>query len=77
MRSVATETNTLLLDLNLMTCNWLISLGSNKDERLAAADPYYVTNKKDGDDNTHLTALGAQTVAGMAARGIKALGLWE
>lgn len=77
MRSVAAETNTLLLDLNLMTCNWLISLGSNKAERLAAADPYYVTDKKGGDDNTHLTALGAQTVAGMAARGIKALGLWE
>ena len=77
MRSVAAKTNTLLLDLNLMTCNWLISLGSNKSERLAAADPYYVTDKKGGDDNTHLTALGAQTVAGMAARGIKALGLWE
>ena len=77
MRSVATETNTLLLDLNKMTCDWLISLGSTAAERLAASDPYYVTNKKGENDNTHLTALGAQTVAGMAARGIKALGLWE
>ena len=72
MKAVATETNTLLIDINAQTQAWLKELGPD------GSVPYYVMDKRDPEamDNTHLTRPGAEIVAGMVAQGIKDLGLW-
>lgn len=74
MRQLAETTSTPLIDVEEMTWQWLKELGS-----MEAADPYYVLDKRDPSksDKTHLTIEGAKVVAGMIAKGIKDLGLWE
>lgn len=70
MIAAASSTRTPLIDLENKSYDWLAALG------LEASDPYYVTDKRDGDDNTHLTDVGAQLVAGWIAEDFKKTGLW-
>ncbi|MBO4475891.1 MAG: rhamnogalacturonan acetylesterase [Bacteroidales bacterium] len=65
MRSVAKTKSVALIDINQLTYQLFVSLGYDGTE------PYFVP------DNTHLTKLGAETVASMIAHGLKDLGLWK
>ena len=64
MRSVARTREVALIDVNELTYRLFLSLGYD------GTVPYFVS------DNTHLTRLGAETVASMIAHGLKDLGLW-
>lgn len=64
MRSVANASQVALIDVNELTYQLFLSLGYD------GTAPYFVS------DNTHLTKLGAETVASMVAQGLKDLGLW-
>lgn len=70
MIQAAEAARTPLIDIESLSFNWLSELGPE------ASDQYYVTNKRGGDDNTHLTDLGAQVVAAWIADGLKNVGLW-
>ena len=74
MRQLAESTSTPLIDAEELTWQWLKELGS-----IDAASKYFVLDKRDSsaNDKTHLTIEGAKVVAGMIAKGIKDLGLWE
>ena len=65
MRSVANTKDVALIDINEQTYQLFVSLGYD------GTAPYFVP------DNTHLTKLGAETVASMIAHGLKNLGLWS
>ena len=65
MRSVANTKGVALIDINEQTYQLFVSLGYD------GTAPYFVP------DNTHLTKLGAETVASMIAHGLKNLGLWS
>lgn len=62
--AVAMQTNTPLIDMTERTRVWLESLGPTNSVAMFATD-----------DNTHLSAKGAQEVAKLAVQGIRALGL--
>ena len=72
MRAVADETNTLLIDCEEWSYNWLSGLGFD------GAEPYYVTNKRDPEkmDNSHFTEEGAAIVAGFIAGELVRLGVY-
>ena len=65
MRSVARKWDVALIDVNELTYQLFLSLGYD------GTVPYFIS------DNTHLTRLGAETVASMIAHGLKDLGLWQ
>lgn len=74
MRAVAKSTNTLLIDMEDKTYDWLKALGPE------GSKPYYMLDKLNPGgtvDNSHLTKDGADAVAGMVAQGMKDLGIWE
>jgi lysophospholipase L1-like esterase len=62
--AVATKTNTPLIDMTERTRVWLESIGPSGSVSM------FATN-----DNTHLSAKGADEVAKLAVQGIRALGL--
>ena len=72
MRAVANETNTLLIDCEEWSYNWLSGLGFD------GAEPYYVTNKRNPEamDNSHFTDKGAEIVAEFIASELVRLGVW-
>ena len=72
MRAVAQETNTLLIDCEQWSYNWLTGLG------LEGSEPYYVTNKRDPEkmDNSHFTEDGAAIVAEFIAGELVRLGVY-
>ena len=72
MRAVADETNTLLIDCEEWSYNWLSGLGFD------GAEPYYVTNKRNPEamDNSHFTEEGAAIVAGFIAGELVRLGVY-
>lgn len=72
MRAVANETNTLLIDCEEWSYNWLSGLGFD------GAEPYYVTNKRNPEamDNSHFTEEGAAIVAGFIAGELVRLGVY-
>ena len=74
MKALGASTGTPVVDLQELTYQWLKELGS-----LDAATPYFVRDKRDKskDDRSHLTGEGAKIVAGMVAKEMKALGVWE
>ena len=65
MRSIARTKEVALIDVNELTYQLFLSLGYD------GTAPYFVS------DNTHITKLGAETVASMIAHGLKDLGLWQ
>jgi lysophospholipase L1-like esterase len=62
--AVGTQTNTPVIDMTERTRVWLESLGPTSSVAMFATD-----------DNTHLSAKGAEEVAKLAVQGIRALGL--
>ena len=71
MRDVATEKGVYLIDLYNLMYDWLLEIGPE------GAKPYFVLDKKGGNDTTHITHEGAVVIAGMVANGVKEFGLWE
>ena len=74
MKALGASTHTPVIDLEELTYQWLKELGS-----LEAATPYFIRDKRDAtkDDRSHLTGEGAEIVAGMVAKGLKDLGVWQ
>lgn len=72
MRAVAQETETLLIDCEQWSYDWLAGLGETGSEQ------YYVVDKRDPEkiDNTHITHSGAEIVAKFIADELVRLGVW-
>ena len=72
MRAVAQETETLLIDCEQWSYDWLAGLGETDSEQ------YYVVDKRDPEkiDNTHITHSGAEIVAKYIADELVRLGVW-
>ena len=72
MRAVAQETETLLIDCEQWSYDWLAGLGETGSEQ------YYVVDKRDPEkiDNTHITHSGAEIVAKYIADELVRLGVW-
>lgn len=72
MRAVAQETETLLIDCEQWSYDWLAGLGETGSEQ------YYVVDKRDPEkiDNTHITHSGAEIVAKFIADELVRFGVW-
>ena len=70
MRAVAEETQTTLIDCEQWSYEWLSELGE------AGAEPYFILDKKGGNDNVHVTKEGAETLAKFIADEMIRLGIW-
>ncbi len=72
MCAVAIETNTLLIDCEQWSYDWLTELGEEGSE------PYYIVYKRGASspDNTHFTREGAEIVAKFIADEMIRLGVW-
>jgi DNA sulfur modification protein DndE len=77
MREVAAAEHVPLIDMQKMSSELLVSLGPEKSEALylhvpPGVYPGFPDGKK---DDTHFVAAGARTMAGLAVKGIRELGL--
>ena len=71
MRQVASEDEILLIDINTTMMAWLKSVGR------VGAEPYYILDKKGGNDTSHITHEGAKLVATWVAQGLVDLRVWH
>ena len=70
MRAVAEETQTTLIDCEQWSYEWLSELGE------AGAEPYFILDKKGGNDNVHVTKEGAEALAKFIAEELIRQGIW-
>ncbi|OPG94652.1 rhamnogalacturonan acetylesterase, partial [Chryseobacterium mucoviscidosis] len=75
VRMVANDLKVPFVDMQLLTEQMEISYGSENSKKLhlyykEGEDPYYPKGKE---DDTHLSKLGAETVAKLAAKNLKML----
>jgi len=68
IKKVGEETNTPVLDIELMTAEWLAANGVEGSKK------FYMVSVN-GKDNTHFTEEGATAVAGMVAKSLKESGM--
>ena len=73
MRAVAQETETLLIDVEQWSYEWLSELGEE------GAAPYYLLDKRDPDnwDTVHITKEGGNVIAKYIADEMIRLGVWS